>query len=102
MKKMNESKVDTYQSGQQKLIISRKPGYKMVIPGVGQWKINTRRKEECWVCKQHILTFFFWNKDIGQQDQIVDLEMEDYFEEVLEEIEDRNPGPWPRNFGPHQ
>ena len=33
---------------------------------------------------------------------IVDLQLEDHFEEVLEEIEDRNPGPWPRNFGQHQ
>ena len=70
----------------------------MVIPGIAQWQINTRRKDECWVCSQHILTFFFWNKEIGVEEQIVDLEMEDYFDEVLENIEDKIPRPWFRNF----
>lgn len=49
-----------------KLIIQRRLGHKVLIPGIAQWRVNTEQKDECWICAHSIMTVFIWSQRIGQ------------------------------------
>ena len=67
-------------------IITRHIGYKTMIPGVGQWKIITDLKDECWFCGQHILTLFVWSPRIGQLSQVKDNAVTKHFKTEFDKI----------------
>ena len=51
---------------EKKMIIKRKLGHRVRIPGVGQWQILTNETDdECWVCDRHIISVVIWTDLIG-------------------------------------
>ena len=55
-----------------------------MIPGIGQWKMITDGKDECWVCGQHILTLFVWTPRIGQLSNIKDERVGKHFKDQFD------------------
>lgn len=49
----------------QSLIIQRKLGFKLTIPGSATWQI-IGEEDECWICNRHVLTLLFWTPKIGE------------------------------------
>ena len=70
-------------SEDRKLIISRKLGFKKITPGLGQWQLMSGLKDECWICEQHVCAVFLWSEQIGEQDNINDFVLEEFFEEEI-------------------
>jgi len=73
-------------SEDRKLIISRKLGFKKITPGLGQWQLMSGLKDECWICEQHVCAVFLWSEQIGEQDNINDFVLEEFFEEEIEQV----------------
>ena len=69
-----------------KLLITRKIGFKELIPDSGQWKLSTDPKdEECWVCTKAIMTVFIWTPRVGQLSASKDVPSIKHYEEVLKQ-----------------
>jgi len=51
----------------QKMILTRVLDHKRDIPGIGQWKVITDKRETCWICDLHIYGLIFWDPDIITQ-----------------------------------
>jgi hypothetical protein len=85
-KKMNTSHVAMPSTDKHKLILTRKLGLKVQLPGSGQWEIMTRDFDVCWICEQHVLAVFIWSEEIGEREQVVDFIYEEFFEEEIERI----------------
>ena len=77
-KRMNEH-VHTSVIDKKTCIITRHVGAKKLIPGSGQWKIDTEQNDECWFCGQHILTLFLWSPRIGQLSQVQDPKVKKHY-----------------------
>jgi len=43
------------------LVFTRLIAHKKEIPKSGQWKMLTQPQQECWICSNYTLTYFFWN-----------------------------------------
>ena len=46
-----------------KLIFTRQLGHKQEMTGFGQWKMQTKEQEVCWVCDQWVYSYIFWDEE---------------------------------------
>jgi hypothetical protein len=52
---------DHNKSMTQTLVFTRLIAHKKQIPNSGKWKMLTQQQQECWICSNYTLTYFFWN-----------------------------------------
>lgn len=52
------------------MIVSRLIGFKKELPGSAQWQMLMRPENECWICENYRLTYFFWNDDSVAETQV--------------------------------
>ena len=43
------------------MIFTRILGHKVDMPGSGQWKLITDKREDCWVCDLEVYGLVFWD-----------------------------------------
>jgi len=49
------------QASDSRMIFTRILGHKIDMPGSGQWKMITDKREECWICDLEVSGLVFWD-----------------------------------------
>ena len=62
---MNKQEISLHTDARD-LSIQRNLGHKRLMPGSGQWQMQTLfEPDSCWYCNNYSYCLFFWNEEIG-------------------------------------
>ena len=95
--RINDQSAMTPGVEQQKLIIQRQLGHKILLPGAAQWNVFTNQKDECWICGHYIMTVFIWTPRIGAIAKEQDPKICDHYKKEI----DRQRPNWLMQPGQH-
>lgn len=70
----------------QTLALTRQRGLDHVIPDAFKWKLLTTKKDECWLCEEHVITLYIWTPRIGLLSMVKDEEEIRYYSHWVADI----------------
>ena len=75
------------------LQITRKLGHKHRMPGSGRWLISdVKEADSCWACDGWTFTLYFWNRSIGQYNDLNTIGIDKKSKKhLVDTIRDKNP-----------